>query len=99
MPLDIPRIRALCFDIDGTLSDTDDQFEQKIEQILTPFKLFFRNRDTRPLARKLVMFTESPGNFLLGISDKLRIDEELAAIGDFFFRKYWIHLRIPILMK
>ena len=34
MPLDIPRIRALCFDVDGTLSDTDDQFEQIIEKML-----------------------------------------------------------------
>ncbi len=24
MPLDIDRIQAICFDVDGTLSDTDD---------------------------------------------------------------------------
>ena len=29
----------------------------------------------------------TPGNFILGIPDKLRIDKELAVIGDFFFRK------------
>lgn len=87
MSLDIPRIRALCFDVDGTLSDTDDQFEQKVEKLLTPFKFFFRDRNPRPFARKIIMFTEAPGNFLIGIPDKLRIDEELAAIGDFFFRK------------
>ena len=87
MPLDIPRIRAICFDVDGTLSDTDDQFVHKLVKILTPFKIFFRDKDPHPFARKMVMFTESPGNFILGIPDKLRIDEELAAIGDFFFRK------------
>jgi HAD superfamily hydrolase (TIGR01549 family) len=87
MSLDIPRIRALCFDVDGTLSDTDDQFEQKIERLLTPFKIFFRDQNPRLLARKIVMFTETPGNYLLGIPDKLRIDEELAAIGDLFFRR------------
>ena len=87
MTLDIPRVRALCFDVDGTLSDTDDQFEQKIEKLLTPFKFFFRDRNPRPFARKIIMFTEAPGNFLIGIPDKLRIDEELAAIGDFFFRR------------
>lgn len=87
MPLDIPRIRALCFDVDGTLSDTDDQFEQIIERFLAPFKFFFPDQNPRPFARKIVMLTESPGNFLIGIPDKLRIDNELAAIGDFFYRK------------
>jgi phosphoglycolate phosphatase-like HAD superfamily hydrolase len=87
MPLDIPRIRALCFDVDGTLSDTDDQFVQKLVRILTPLKFLFRDHDPRLFARKLVMFSETPGNFLLGIPDKLRIDDELAAIGDFFYRK------------
>jgi phosphoglycolate phosphatase-like HAD superfamily hydrolase len=86
MPLDIPRIKALCFDVDGTLSDTDDQFKQKIERLLTPVKIFLPNRDPGPIARKLVMLSESPGNFLMGIPDKLGIDDELAAIGDFFYR-------------
>jgi phosphoglycolate phosphatase-like HAD superfamily hydrolase len=87
MPLDIPRIRALCFDVDGTLSDTDDQFEQKIERFLKPFKFLFRDHNPRPFARKLVMFTEAPGNFLIGIPDKLHLDDELAAIGDYIFRR------------
>ena len=30
MSLDIPRVKALCFDVDGTLSDTDDYYAQKI---------------------------------------------------------------------
>ena len=87
MPLDISRIKALCFDVDGTLSDTDDQFKRKIERLLTPVKIFFPNQDPGPIARKLVMLSESPGNFLMGIPDKLRIDDELAAIGDFFYRQ------------
>jgi N-acetyl-D-muramate 6-phosphate phosphatase len=87
MTLEIPRIRALCFDVDGTLSDTDDQFVQKTEWFLKPFKFLFRDQNPRPFARKLVMFTEAPGNFLIGIPDKLRIDDELAAIGDFIFRR------------
>jgi HAD superfamily hydrolase (TIGR01549 family) len=87
MVLDLSRIRALCFDVDGTLSDTDDQFVQKFEKLLTPFRFLLPEQNPRPLARKIVMFTEAPGNFLIGIPDKLRIDEELAAIGDFFFRR------------
>jgi phosphoglycolate phosphatase-like HAD superfamily hydrolase len=87
MPLDIPRIRALCFDVDGTLSDTDDQFVAKLARFLTPFKFFFPEKSPKPFARKIVMFTEAPGNFLISIPDKLRIDDEIAALGDFIFRK------------
>jgi HAD superfamily hydrolase (TIGR01549 family) len=86
MPLDIPRIKALCFDVDGTLSDTDDQFKRKIERLLNPIKIFLPNQDPGPIARKLVMLSESPGNFLMGIPDRLGIDNELAAIGNFFFQ-------------
>ena len=87
MPLDLSRIRALCFDVDGTLSDTDDQFEQRIERMLTPLRVLFPGRDLRLWARKIVMFTETPGNFIIGIPDKLGIDYTLAMIGDFIFRR------------
>jgi HAD superfamily hydrolase (TIGR01549 family) len=87
MSLEINRIRGLCFDVDGTLSDTDDQFVRKIIKILKPIKYIFPNQNLQLVARKIVMATESPGNFLLGIPDKLRFDNELAAIGDLIFRK------------
>jgi phosphoglycolate phosphatase-like HAD superfamily hydrolase len=87
MQLDISRIKALCFDVDGTLSDTDDHFKQIIERLLTPVKFFLPNQDPGPIARKLVMLSESPGNFLMGIPDKFGIDDELAAIGDFLYRQ------------
>ena len=86
MPLDIPRIRALCFDVDGTLSDTDDQFVQKLVRWLKPFRFLFPSKDPRPFARKIVMMTETPGNFLYGIPDRLGIDDEIAALGDFIYR-------------
>jgi phosphoglycolate phosphatase-like HAD superfamily hydrolase len=86
MPVDVSRIRALCFDVDGTLSDTDDQFVQKLTRWLTPFRFLFPNKDPRPFARKFVMATETPGNFLYGIPDRLGIDDEIAALGDFIYR-------------
>lgn len=86
MPLDVSRIKALCFDVDGTLSDTDDQFVQKLVRWLTPFRFLFPHKDPRPFARKFVMATETPGNFLLGIPDRLGIDDEIAALGDLIYR-------------
>ena len=65
MTLDIPRIKALCFDVDGTLSDTDDLYAQKIVDLLPRF-LF---SDPQHTARRLVMWVEAPGNALLGFAD------------------------------
>ena len=82
MALDIPRIKALCFDVDGTLSDTDDQYAQKIVDFLPRF--LFRN--PMQTARRLVMWVESPGNALLGFADTLGIDDEMVAVIDWMNR-------------
>ena len=58
MTLDLTRIRALCFDVDGTLSDTDDLYVQKVQRFLPRF-LF---RDPSRAARRFVMWAEAPGN-------------------------------------
>ena len=42
MPLDLARIHAICFDVDGTLRDTDDQFVQCLEGWLRPARILFR---------------------------------------------------------
>jgi N-acetyl-D-muramate 6-phosphate phosphatase len=82
MPLDIPRIRALCFDVDGTLSDTDDVYAQKISGLLPRF-LFPHPEHT---ARRLVMWIESPGNALLGFADRVDMDDEMMALIDWMNR-------------
>ncbi len=82
MALDIPRIKALCFDVDGTLSDTDDQYAQKIVDLLPRF--LFRN--PMQTARRLVMWVEAPGNALLGFADTLGIDDEMVTVIDWMQR-------------
>jgi phosphoglycolate phosphatase-like HAD superfamily hydrolase len=82
MTLDIPRIKALCFDVDGTLSDTDDLYAQKIVDIL-PRVLF---RDPMHTARRIVMWVEAPGNALLGFADTIGIDDEMTAFIDWMNR-------------
>ena len=86
MSLDKSRIRALCFDVDGTLSDTDDQFVEKLTKLLRRVGFLFPSRDPKPFARKLVMKTESPGNFVFGIPDRLGLDDEMASLGDAVYR-------------
>ncbi len=76
MTLDIPRIKALCFDVDGTLSDTDDLYTQKVIRFFQ--KLLFR--DPEHAARRFVMWAEAPGNALLGLTDTIGLDDEIVAL-------------------
>jgi phosphoglycolate phosphatase-like HAD superfamily hydrolase len=93
MPLDIPRISAICFDVDGTLSDTDDLYAAKFERFLRPVRLFLPHHDPQRAARRLVMGAEGPGNFLLGIPDTLGLDDEIAALME------WLNRRRPRPLK
>lgn len=85
MSLDLSRIRALCFDVDGTLSDTDDLYVQRLVNLLRP--LGFLIRDIPRLARRLVMWMEAPGNALLGLADTFGIDDEMVAVIDWMSRR------------
>ena len=82
MSLDLTRIKALCFDVDGTLSDTDDLYARKVSPYL-PRTIF---SDPDQTARRLVMWVESPGNALLGYADKIGMDDEMGAVIDRFSR-------------
>ena len=83
MSLDIPRIKALCFDVDGTLSDTDDLYVQKVTRFFPRF-LF---RDPDHAARRFVMWVEAPGNALLGFADTIGLDDEMVAFIDWMNRR------------
>lgn len=78
MSLDLSRIKALCFDVDGTLSDTDDLYVQKISRFLP--QLLFKDPDR--IARRVVMWIEAPGNALLSFADTLGLDDEMVAVID-----------------
>lgn len=89
MSLNLQRIRALCFDVDGTLSDTDDLYVQKILRFFPRF-LF---RDPQRAARKFVMWIESPGNTLIGLPDIIGLDDELLGLWE------WLNRHRPRPMK
>jgi HAD superfamily hydrolase (TIGR01509 family) len=83
MSLDLPRIKALCFDVDGTLSDTDDLYVQKA----APFFPRFLFKDSARAARRFVMWIEAPGNALLGMADTLGIDDEMVTVTQWMSRR------------
>ncbi|NWF65295.1 MAG: HAD hydrolase-like protein, partial [Chloroflexi bacterium] len=83
MPLNISRVRALCFDVDGTLSNTDDLYAQKVSKFLPRF-LFKTPAQT---ARRFVMWIEAPGNALLALADRLSLDDEMVAVINWLYRR------------
>ena len=82
MPITPQKVRALCFDVDGKLSDTDDLYAQKVSRFLPRF--LFKNPDHT--ARRLVMWIESPGNALLGFADTVGLDDEMVAVINWLYR-------------
>jgi HAD superfamily hydrolase (TIGR01549 family) len=93
MSFDISLIKALCFDVDGTLSDTDDLYVHKVERFFP--KILFR--DPKHSARRFVMWVEAPGNALLGLTDTIGMDDEIVALIDWISRhqkrsskKFWL---------
>lgn len=80
MPLDIPRIKALCFDVDGTLSDTDDLWVSRLAGLLKPVKWLLPGRDACRTARGWIMAAETPSNFFYRLADQLHLDDDLVRI-------------------
>lgn len=104
MTLDISRIQAICFDVDGTLRDTDDQYVARVESILRPVRWLLPNQDSAAAARWLVMRMEGPVNGVFSLADRLGLDGPLyrlvelssPANGDPEQRRY---LLVPGVMK
>jgi phosphoglycolate phosphatase-like HAD superfamily hydrolase len=91
MTLDTPRIRGLCFDIDGTLSDSDEQVVAKLAHFLKPLRFLFKGKNESKAARRIIMAVETPGNWFVSLPDRLGIDNVLAPMTDFIVR----HLLTP----
>jgi HAD superfamily hydrolase (TIGR01549 family) len=78
--LDLSRIKAICFDVDGTLRDTDEQYIGRVSAVLNPLRLFFPDRSTSGSARNLVMRFEDPVNWLFSWADRIGLDGPLHRI-------------------
>lgn len=85
MPLDVSRIKALCFDVDGTLSDSDDVYAAQYARWLRHIP-FVRN--PAALGRRIVMWMESPGNLVMSTSDRIGFDGLAIPTIDWFYRHF-----------
>ncbi len=80
MPLDIDRIQAICFDVDGTLSDTDDLWVNNFATRLSFLRFLSTKKDLRFFARSMLMALETPGNLVYELLDRIHLDDDVANI-------------------
>lgn len=79
MPLDLTRIRALCFDVDGTIADTDDHLVAQLAAALHRVPLVGGRRAER-LARQVVMGAETPVHAAYALLDRLGLDAPVSRL-------------------
>jgi HAD superfamily hydrolase (TIGR01509 family) len=91
--IEVSHVRGLLFDVDGTLSDTDDHLVDRMAKHLTPFAWLHKDGDTQHIAGALVMAIETPANFFYNLADRLHLDKPLAKVYDWLTRKR--HEKIP----
>ena len=72
--IDQERVKGLIFDVDGTLSDTDDQMIDSMTRFLQPASFLFKNKDPHQFARWFVTAIETPVNFIYSLADRLSVD-------------------------
>jgi phosphoglycolate phosphatase-like HAD superfamily hydrolase len=83
----VDRLKAILFDLDGTLIDTDDQAVDGLAARLRPLL----GRRAHSVARWLLMKAESPGNALVTMLDFLGIDERAMAFTDWLRRRRGVY--------
>lgn len=79
MALDLSRVQALCFDVDGTISDTDDHIVARLSTLIDQLPLVSGRRAER-LARQTVMVSETPVNAVYGLLDRLGLDVPISRL-------------------
>ena len=73
MPIDPTRVRAVLFDVDGTLRNTDDEIVASVWRALR----FTPIANKEHIARRLVMAMESPANAAYTMLDRVGLDAPL----------------------
>lgn len=81
MALDLSRVRALCFDVDGTIADTDDHIVTQLAALIDKLPLVSGRRAER-LARQTVMAAETPVNGAYGLLDRFGLDVPISRLRD-----------------
>ncbi len=79
------RVRAVIFDVDGTLADTDDAWVERCMLLLQRMRL----RNPAAISRRIVMNIASPGNAMLAMLDRVGLDALVVRGADRLHRWRW----------
>jgi HAD superfamily hydrolase (TIGR01549 family) len=77
---DRARVNAICFDIDGTLINTDDSYVLRLARWLRPLTPLLPDRDVDAAARRWVLRAETPMNSLFAVLDRFHLDQVLGVV-------------------
>lgn len=80
--LDITRVQALIFDVDGTLSDSDDRMVERLYTKLQFLQGVIGESRLKLFSRWFVRTAEGPGNWILEAADRLGLDYLIASFFD-----------------
>ncbi len=87
MALDLTQIRAICFDVDGTISDTDDLWVDSFVRRLALLSRLFPDGDMRAFARWAIMVAESPANLVYNLLDRINLDDDVARLYSYISQR------------
>lgn len=98
MALDLSRIHAICFDVDGTLSDTDDQWIASLERRVQMVHWLFPNGKAHSFLRRAMMCAETPGNLFYHFLDRVDLDDDVGRLYSYLCQRrvgrqpkvYWL---------
>ena len=85
--LNVEKIDAVLFDLDGTLMDTDDQAVERLAHRLQRL----RCPSPQQVARRLIMASETPGNAMITVVDVLGLDASLLTLTNQLRRWRGLH--------
>lgn len=83
---DPDRVEAICFDIDGTLADTDDAYVQRLVRALYPLSFLTSEETRQKLARRFVMAAETPVNAITTLLDRLFLNRTFGIVRNTLHR-------------
>ena len=84
------KSQAICFDVDGTLRDTDEPYVTRFNKLLSPIRRLLPRQDAGKAARRIIMTLDTPTNAIYTVLDWLTLDDELVRLMDWMQR---FHLR------